>query len=52
MSKDEMKNMIVGVILMDFQRTHTSMPLHDIYEVGAKEVDKNLFTVSYLSQSY
>jgi len=50
--KGEMKNMITGVILMDFQRTHASMPLHDILEVGTEKVDKSMFTVSYLSQSY
>jgi hypothetical protein len=51
-NKGEMKNMIVGVNLLDFQRTHASLPLHEIYEVGTEKVDKSMFTVSYLSQSY
>jgi hypothetical protein len=51
-TKGEMKNMISGVLLLDFQRTHASLPMHEIYEVGTEKVNKNMFTVSYLSQSY
>ncbi len=51
-NKGEMKNMIVGVMLLDFQRTHASLPLHEIYEVGTEKVDKSMFTVSYLQQAY
>jgi hypothetical protein len=51
-NKGEMKNMIAGVMLLDFQRIHASLPLHEIYEVGTEKVDKKMFTVSYLQQSY
>lgn len=50
--KGEMKNMICGVILIDLQRTHSSIPLHEIYEVGTEKVDTNMFTVANLQKSY
>jgi hypothetical protein len=50
--KGEMKNMIVGVLLLDFQRTHASLPLQEIFEVGTEKVDKSMFTISYLQQAY
>jgi len=50
--KGEMKNMICGVILTDLQRIHSSMPLHEIYEVGTEKVDTNMFTVANLQKSY
>ncbi|MBN2107425.1 MAG: DUF1329 domain-containing protein [Deltaproteobacteria bacterium] len=51
-NKGEMKNMIAGVMLLDFQRTHASLPLHSIHEVGSEKVNKRMFTVSYLQQAY
>lgn len=50
--KGEMKNMIVGTLLLDFQRSHASLPMYKIYEVGTEKVNKNMFTVSYLQQAY
>ena len=47
-----MKNMITGVILLDFQRTHASLPMQEIYEVGTEKVDKSMFSISYLQQAY
>jgi len=46
------RNVATGVILMDFQRTHSSLPLHEIREVGLKKVDKKMFTVQNLQKSY
>lgn len=48
----KMKNMIAGVLLLDFQRTHASLPLHDIKTVGSEKFDMKMFTVSYLQQAY
>ena len=50
--KGEMVKQISGVIMLDFQRTHSSLPLHHIKEVGLKRVDKKMFTIQNLQKSY
>lgn len=50
--KGETKKMINGTIMIDFQRTHSSLPLHEIYEVGLKKVDKKMFSIQNLQKTY
>jgi len=50
--KGEFKNMITGVLMFDFQRTHASFVLNDILEVGTKNINRRLFTLSNLQKSY
>ncbi len=46
------KKMIAGMNLVDFQRTHASLPLHTIQGVGLKKVDKSMFTIYNLKKTY